>query len=123
MKKLFLFPFLSLFIISCSNDSVSDISEDPNTNETPKEENNNTKLTFTNDISPIIINKCGTCHLSGGGETNYSIYTLAKNNATTIQNRINLTQSSNGFMPQGRNKLSTSDLAKFNQWIADGKLE
>ena len=128
MKKI-LYLLLTLTFIACSNDSVSDIAAEPDTNETPEEnntggdgENNSTKVTFTTDILPIINNNCSSCH-TGGAQTNYTIYSLAKNNADLIKNRINRNQGSGGFMPQNGTKLSSAELAKFDQWITDGKLE
>lgn len=128
MKKLFTLAFLSLFIISCSDDSESDISTTLMTEETPKdtsdtEKDETPKLSFAKDIVPIISNKCTPCHVNGGDNTNYSSYLAAKNNAEGIKNRVNRAQGSVGFMPNGRTKLSASELDKISQWITDGKLE
>jgi len=85
-------------------------------------------VSFANDIRPIIIANCmGTgCHSAGmGGQTNYSDYTLSKNNilaggANSILDRINRTQGSTGFMPKFDPKLSQTQLDLFAQWQIDG---
>lgn len=127
MKKI-LYSFLILAFISCSNDSVSDITETNNSEENNNDDNNNSgnntvKITFTTDIAPLIQSKCSSCHVSGGSQEDYTVYNNAKNKASTIINRINRSQGSGGFMPQNGIKLSATELAKFDQWITDGKLE
>ncbi|MDO3693851.1 hypothetical protein QVZ41_03185 [Wenyingzhuangia sp. chi5] len=122
MKKIFALSIFTLFLVSCSNDSESDLMEKaPDNNENPIDTSG--KVTFTKDILPLIQSKCSSCHVSGGSESNYTVYNTARNSASTIVNRINRTQGSGGFMPEGRSKLSTAELALFDQWITDGKLE
>ncbi len=131
MKKIFLALLFSSLLFSCSDDSESDISTPSLTeNNDSKDENNDdkkmeettAKITFTKDILPIIKSKCNNCH-TGGNETNYTSFTASKNRIDNIIDRINREQGDPSFMPRNRTKLSTSDLAKFSQWVTDGLLE
>ncbi|MGY6650150.1 Ig-like domain-containing protein [Wenyingzhuangia sp. IMCC45574] len=81
------------------------------------------KVTFTKDIKPLIENKCGSCHTSGPNRL-YNVYTTASNRIDNIINRINRNATGdNELMPQGGPKLSPTELALFQQWVTDGKLE
>jgi|GEM_PF-1074003 len=81
------------------------------------------KITYDTDIKPIINNNCMPCHVNGGGNTNYTVYTAAKNNINAIIDRVNRTQGSGGFMPKVGSKLSSVELSALAQWKTDGLLE
>lgn len=80
------------------------------------------KVFFTNDIKPLIQSKCSGCHTTGPN-TKYNVYATASSGINSIINRINRDQGTTGFMPKGANKLSSAELALFQQWVTDGKLE
>lgn len=82
-----------------------------------------TPITFNSDILPLITNNCTPCHVSGGSNTNFENYILAKDNINNILNRVNRTQGSVGFMPKGGNKLSAADIDLLKQWQTDGLKE
>ncbi|MGY6649189.1 hypothetical protein [Wenyingzhuangia sp. IMCC45574] len=115
MKNFLLILFLSVFMLSCSNDSESDLVDN-----TPSD--GTTKLTYTNDIAPIISSSCLNCHgatPSNGAPSSYHTYQLVKDGATRMDTRMNNASSPMpvaGLLPQ-----ATRD--KFKQWITDGKLE
>lgn len=109
MKKYFLFIGVSLFLLSCTNDSISDL-QNPIANEV--------EVAFVNNILPIIENQCGACHLPGGANTNYTLIGSASGNISSIINRITRETNQSGFMPQGRSKLSESEVQKFKDWSA-----
>lgn len=108
MKKVLVFLFSSLFVMSCTNDSESDLQEETSTTVEAK---------FTSDILPMIESKCKPCHVSGGSNTNYSSVANSKGAIVEIVNRINREASEQGFMPQGGTKLSTVELGKFDDWL------
>jgi len=122
MKKVILFTFiiLSLFIISCSSNSESDLIPDSNNNN-----NNNTTITYTNTIQSVITTNCISCH--GNNPTNganVSLNTYAKV-VTAVQNNalINLisrAQGADGMMPDGGTRLPQATIDKFTIWQNDG---
>ena len=81
------------------------------------------KITFNGNVKSIIQAKCAPCHVSGGGNTNYTVYASAKGNVDGIINRINRNQGTGGFMPQGGAKLPSTELSTIAQWKTDGLLE
>lgn len=131
MKKLLLFLFVSLFIVSCSSDSESDLQEDDTTmtdEENGDDSGNNdtngstTKLTYTANIAPIISSNCLNCHgatRANGAPTSFNTFQLVSSAATRMDNRMN---NANNPMPAAG--LISQDLRdQFKQWITDGKLE
>jgi hypothetical protein len=80
-------------------------------------------VTFEAIIKPIITIQCATCHVAGGNNTNYEIYSSAKSNINTILDRITRMQGSPGFMPRGRTGLSSADIALIEKWKTDGLIE
>ncbi len=82
-----------------------------------------TKVTFDADIDPIIKASCSPCHVSGGNNTDYTVFSSSRTNVDFIINRIKRNQGTPGFMPQGGSKLSAANIAKIEQWKTDGLLE
>lgn len=87
------------------------------------------KVTFEADVNPILKANCAPCHVANSGanfEARKKIvdnYTVSKEIATFIADRVQRDPSAAGFMPRGRAKLADTDIAKIKQWIADGLLE
>lgn len=82
------------------------------------------KITYISDIKPIMINNCGSCHLSGGSHPKkFDNYTTTKSNINEILKRVQQSKGSDGFMPQGGSKLSTTDIELLKKWQADGLAE
>lgn len=75
------------------------------------------------DVLPIIQSSCAPCHIAGGSNTDYSVYSNAKNNISSIINRIKRAQGTPGFMPRNGSKLSDADIALIEKWQTDGLLE
>ncbi|MEP3570022.1 MAG: hypothetical protein ABJN28_07895, partial [Flavobacteriaceae bacterium] len=89
-------PLLSMFILSCSSDSESDVLP-PDDDDGGIVENG---ITYTADIRPIITSNCVGCHANP--PTNGAPFSL-----TTFQdvsNRANsvFTRTNNGTMPPSR---------------------
>lgn len=144
MKKLLLFLFVSLFIISCSSDSESDLQEDDTemtdegngddsgdngTDDGSGDDSGNdgtdgstAKLTYTADIAPIISSNCLNCHgatTRNGAPTSFNTFELVSSAATRMDSRMN-----NANNPMPASGLISQDLRdEFKQWITDGKLE
>ena len=112
MKIKFFIPILlvALLFTNCEKDSESDLK-----NPVPE------IVKYTINIKPIMEAKCNSCHNTGN--SNYSNYTLAKNNISIILNRIQRENGDNQLMPQGGPKLSQADINLFLKWNSDGLLE
>ena len=76
-------------------------------------------VTYAGDIKPLILNYCGNCH-TGGGQTNYTLYTTTKTDIDLILNRIQRAQGSVGFMPKNGAALTPEQINLFNEWKAQG---
>ncbi|MGY5352369.1 hypothetical protein ACXGQW_07380 [Wenyingzhuangia sp. IMCC45533] len=135
MKKFALILFVSLALANCSDDSTSDIDNSSVTSNTENnadvdtdsssDDNTNqqqTRLTYTNNIKTIIDNNCLECHSSpvrNGAPFSLTTFNQVSNRAGRMQVRMN---SVSNPMPQ--RGLIASDLrAMFDQWITDGKLQ
>lgn len=79
--------------------------------------------TFNTSFKALIQNNCGSCHGSGGPQTNYTVYSTAKNNIDEILRRIKLEQGAPGMMPRGGTRLSQTTIDQFQKWKDDGLLE
>jgi len=82
------------------------------------------KVTFNNDIKPLVTASCTPCHVTGGTQPKkWDVYATAKANINTMIDRVSRAQGSSGFMPSGGTKLSDANIALLNQWVTDGLLE
>jgi uncharacterized repeat protein (TIGR01451 family) len=81
------------------------------------------KITFNNDVKPLLVVSCAPCHVSGGNYAKWDVYANAKSKITAIIDRVNRAQGSAGFMPSGGTKLSADKIAILNKWVTDGLLE
>jgi uncharacterized repeat protein (TIGR01451 family) len=80
------------------------------------------KVTYENDIKPLLVASCATCHTTGY-QKKWNVYSVAKANISNIINRVSRAKGTAGFMPQGGEKLSDANIALLNQWVTDGLLE
>jgi uncharacterized membrane protein len=86
------------------------------------------KITFAK-VAPILKLNCVPCHEANSGanfearKKHVDNYTIAKDNAATIADRIQRESTAAGFMPRGKAKLAQADIDLVKQWIADGLLE
>jgi hypothetical protein len=82
------------------------------------------KVTYENDVKPILVNHCAPCHVAGGTHpSKYDNYTVAWDDICGIIDRVGSTQGSARFMPKGGSKLSDEEILLLNQWVADGTPE
>jgi uncharacterized membrane protein len=119
MKKLIVLAstltFTTLAILSCKKTAEPVIPEVP-------------KVTFAK-IAPILKLNCVPCHEANSGanfdarKKHVDNFTIAKDNAATIADRIQRETTVAGFMPRGKAKLAQADIDLVKQWIADGLLE
>ncbi len=110
MRRILAIGLLTMFVIACSS---SDDDPRPNNNE------DNEALVaaenyFNSNLKSIIQNKCISCHTNyhSSGAKNYSVFTNAKNSASTIFNQVN-----NGSMPKGGEKLPQSEIDNFKEFL------
>ena len=80
--------------------------------------------TFSNDILPLLQNKCTPCHVDGSSDGGYSFdnYTGIEPNKDKILSSVKHEQGSQN-MPQGSDKLSDQDISKIECWILNGALD
>jgi hypothetical protein len=83
------------------------------------------KLTYTNNIQPLLLNNCTPCHFpdKGGRMKAYNTYTAVKDDIDEIIRRIELQPGQKGFMPFKHPRLSDSTINIFKQWKASGLAE
>lgn len=83
------------------------------------------KATYT-DVFAIIQSNCLNCHnkpATQGALISLTTHTEISFFASSIVSRINLSSSSGSFMPKNGSKLSTTNIAAIEEWIAEGKLD
>lgn len=76
-------------------------------------------VTFLNDVRPLILQKCSSCH-TGGSQINFTIYANASSGINTILDRVQRTPGSSGFMPNNRAPLSSSEIQLLQDWLTGG---
>lgn len=93
--------------ISCTEDSISDLSE----TEIP------TSISYQNDVRPIIQNNCLNCHGNFGAPNSLTTYENVK--ASVLNNlidRISRVEGTSGAMPLGGPRLSQNDINIIIEW-------
>ncbi len=68
-------------------------------------------VSFALNIQPFL--GCSGCHT-------YNDYNNARNNINRILDRVQRTQGSSGFMPQGGTPLSATQINLLKKWVSDG---
>jgi mono/diheme cytochrome c family protein len=108
-KSIYLGLILSL--VSCTNDSVSDLTEP-----TPEL----TEVTYTSRIAQIMDNQCVNCHGSTNPSAGLSLHTYENVKQAVLEfgliERISLPQGNSLMMPQGGNRLSQNDINAVINW-------
>ena len=112
--KLLLVGFVAVFA-SCYYDSEEDLY--------PSTGCNTTNLSFVANIQPIFERNCYSCHSAAANTANVTL-----EGHSNLMNHVNsgrligAIRHEPGFtpMPQGASKLIPCDIAKIEQWIADG---
>jgi hypothetical protein len=82
----------------------------------------NAMITFTKDIRPLMISRCGACHKEDG-EIDFAIYTNTVSNIDLILHRVQRDQAALGFMPQDGAPLSSDEIQLLKQWRTEGTLK
>ena len=100
------FALLAFVIASCSSDD----EVTPDNSDEPSAELIAAEAYFNNTLKDFITNNCVSCHTGhhSQGNSNYSVFTNARNNATNIFNQVNT-----GAMPQGSAKLPVDEIENF----------
>lgn len=114
ITKILLIGFVAI-LGSCYYDSEEDLY--------PSTGCNSTNMSYVTNIVPIIERNCYACHSAAANTANITLE--GHSNIIVHVNSGRLVGAINhlpGFtpMPQGASKLIACDLAKIEQWIADG---
>lgn len=82
------------------------------------------KTTYTKDIKPLLVGSCTPCHVAGGTNSNkWDDYATAKGKISSIIDRVKREPGTTGFMPRNGTKMSASNIALLEKWLADGTPE
>lgn len=79
-------------------------------------------VTFQNDVRPLILQRCSSCH-TGGSQLNFTVYANASANINSILGRVQRPQGTTGFMPQSGAPLSSAEIQLLQDWLDDGLLQ
>ncbi len=127
VSKFFL-SLLSLLILSCANDSESDLLDPiPENVEdvADDEEVVDNAITYSDDIQPIIASNCLGCHSSpprNGAPFPLVNFQQVSSRSGGVLSAVSLQTGQPGAMPPaGRIPQASIDL--INQWIQDGLIE
>jgi hypothetical protein len=115
IKLLFIIALLTT-LLSCTNDSTSDIT-------TPA--NNSVTIKYSTDIASIISSNCLSCHTSppvNGAPMQLTTYDDVKNAILNrgLIDRISRSQGAVGMMPNGGTRLPQATIDKIIKWQTDG---
>lgn len=84
------------------------------------------KVSYTNDIKPIISNSCTPCHMPPQGKKEpFENYAQVKEHITSIIERVKLPQDNRKFMPPVNKKpaLTEAEVAVLVKWQEQGMQE
>ncbi len=118
IKSLLCFTFILVTLISCTNDSSKDLTEDIGLND----------ATYVLNVKSIIDNNCIFCHAAtpiNGAPMPLTTYEEVKD---AIQNRplidrISRDQGAPGMMPNGGTRLPQASINVIIKWQEDGLQE
>lgn len=91
--------------------------------------NNAGGISFTRQIAPFLIARCGNCHVTGSrGGLNFASYELIEKGSQgklllvkgDSKNSEGIREIESGNMPRGGGKVAPEELAIFKKWIDDG---
>lgn len=116
IKNMLLVLLTATLILSCTNDSTSDLI-----NTGPILE----QVSFATDVKSIIDNNCVVCHGSTpiqGTNLSLSNYEEVRNAVLNrgLINRISLEEGNSSLMPQGGPKLPQATINIIKKWQDDG---
>ncbi len=80
------------------------------------------KITFDDNVKPLVSAKCAPCH-TGGLKKKLTSFDNAKESIDDIIRRTHLEPGEKDFMPHKRDKLPDSLLNVFVRWKNEGLLE
>ena len=113
-KTLLQSVFVSMVLLSCTNDSTSDLIE-----------NDIQQISYTNTVKSVIDNNCVVCHAAtpiNGAPMSLTTYDDVKNAILTrgLLDRISRPQGEEGMMPNGGTRLPQPIIDQINTWASQG---
>ncbi|MES2410455.1 MAG: cytochrome c [Bacteroidota bacterium] len=118
MKKRLYFPLIAafgiVFVLSCTNDSSSDLIDITQG-----------EITYANTVKAIIDNNCISCHADvpvNGAPMSLTTYENVKNAVQTrgLLDRISRPQGAPGMMPSGGTRLPQAKIDQIFEWASNG---
>lgn len=118
MKKRLYFPLIAafgiIFVLSCTNDSSSDLIGI-----------HEGEITYTNTIKSIVDNNCIMCHATvpvNGAPMPLTTYEFVKSGVLThgLLDRISRPQGAPGMMPNGGTRLPQAKIDQIFEWANNG---
>lgn len=96
------------FVVSCENNALEE--------DIPEGFVCTTDVSYTNDIDPLLTQKCAPCHIGGGQFPDLTTYVSVSQNAELIK-----TVTQNGTMPQN-GFLTQDQIDLIACWVGNGAL-
>lgn len=81
-----------------------------------------TQVSFSQEVMPILQDKCVACH-NGSQPPNLTTHGSVSSAADDVLSRISLAEGNGLLMPQGGPRLADSLIQKVKCWIDQGKLD
>lgn len=113
-KTLIQSVFVSMILLSCSNDSTSDLID-----------NDIQQISYTNTVKSIIDNNCISCHGSipiNGASIPLTTYQNVKDAILNqeLLDRISRSQGDPSMMPSGGTRLPQPIIDQISAWASEG---
>ncbi len=113
--------FLIVTFVACSQKTA------PTASPEPKEAYDGPRVTYIDDIVPIMKRSCSPCHYpqEGGKKEAFDTYASVKDHMVEILERVQLPETSLKFMPyeKKRQPLSAEEIELFKNWARGGFIE
>lgn len=110
-----------VFFVACSQKTA------PTASPEPKKEYDGPRVTYNDDIVPLMQRSCSPCHYpaKSGRKEPLDNYAAVKDHAAEILERVQLPETSLKFMPyeKKRQPLSAEEIELFKNWARGGFIE
>lgn len=121
----FALPVLCLLILSCTNDSESDLLLVEGTDDSAVDDGVEATVTYSNDIEPIISANCLSCHSSpprNGAPFSLVTFDQVRARSSAVLRTVSLQTGEPGAMPPAA-RIPQSSIDLIALWIDEGLAE